>query len=107
MNYYDEEELALKGFENALPFHLQWPGFNFLLWSQVKASLVVGDESVRKSTSPLAVSAQERPRDWAAGSTDIETVLGGEAKINLIHIKFHQEKKKAFDCKVIRALNFF
>lgn len=104
MNCYNKEEVVLKGYKNALPFHLWWPGFNFLLWSQVKTRLVVGAVYVRRSTSPLAGSAQERPRAWAAGSTAIETLLGGEAKINLIHIKLRQGKK-AFDYKVIRALN--
>jgi len=34
-------------------------------------------------------------------------VLGKESKINLIHIKLHQEKKTAFDYKVIKAFNIF
>lgn len=42
-----KKEVVQKGFKNALPFHLQWHGFHFLLWSEVEKSLVVWEESVR------------------------------------------------------------
>lgn len=87
MNYSNEKEVALKGFKNALPFHLQWPGLISFLWSQMKTSLVVWKESVRKSTSWLAVSAHERPRTWAAGNTDVESIFGGEANSKFVCTK--------------------
>lgn len=39
-------EEALKGFKNALPFHLSQLRFNFLLSSDVKTNQVFGDELV-------------------------------------------------------------